>query len=202
MEISKVVTEISQGLAEGTPESVKTQLKDIERSYLSLVDDLTSANSESKQRKIKIRQLSTELDDSKLQIESLGNDEELTRLKTENENYKVEIKEVHTERRQKFEEAYKSISTHESFDKIKDYLPKVEKEGDVLKFSDLTIQQISTGLTEINKFQQAGLFGDKKKIKTFVPLTEEGKEVDVVKMALEDPKAYAEHRKKRRGGRM
>ena len=162
MELQDIFEQISSKVDDDNKDKVGSLLKDVERRYNNLQDDVKSANSESKNRKLKIRELEEKLTDSEIKIEGLSNNTEFEEMKKQNENLKTFQKTVHEQERANYENNYNTFSKHASFEKIKDKIAVPEQDGDKTDFSKIDINEVIKSNQKFSEYSELGLFETKK----------------------------------------
>jgi len=133
-------------------------LADAKREATTVLSDLSSANNESKTRKEKIRELESELETKKSEINALSSNDnkaELDRLKSIEAEY-----EAHkTELDNKTIAEWKSISEIFNIKDTDKRYPKISKIKDRFVLSDeITVEQARKNLDAYNLLTDAGAF--------------------------------------------
>jgi hypothetical protein len=159
MDAKQIISQIREAVGAELEPKIKGFLSQLESGYNDLSDDLKAANAESKERKLKLRELTAQHEEAiaKLKdVESKTNDpkvaEEMAALKT----FRTE-----TLKRQKDSLILDlgKIEKHPAYEKAKDLfkLPKPDKDGkvDLTKMSDDELVHNINKLSELNKL---GLF--------------------------------------------
>lgn len=161
MDVKQILSQIREAVGAEIEPKIKGFLSQLESGYNDLSDDLKAANAESKERKLKLRDLTAQHDEATAKLKDLEtktNDpkvaDELTSLRT----FKTE-----TLKRQKDSliADLGKIEKHPAYAKAKDLfkLPKPDKDGkvDLTKMSDDELEHNVGKLAELNKL---GLFAD------------------------------------------
>lgn len=163
--IKEILAEVRESLTDEELSKVSTMLKEIERTADNIVDDLKSANAESKSRKLKIRELEKEIDTLKEQGSELETiKKEMEELKSYKEKYEeYQQKQIQTKKNE-WEEKLKLLTVpeddpnYQKFQKIREKFILPEKE------EELTIDVIEKNLERFSLLETAGLFGGSKEI--------------------------------------
>jgi hypothetical protein len=191
MDIKEVVQEIRTRLGEEELPKVETYLKEIERNFLSVVDDLKAANAESKSRKLKLRELQEQLENVQAEAEKLKDTSALDELKKENEQLKEFQKQIFNQNKEKFMKEFSEIAKHPAFEKIKDKIKLPEPDGENWKFESLTDEDVQYNLQKLNEYKELGIFETKQATKSNVNISPPTlpDNVDIVELAKKDPEA-------------
>jgi predicted nucleic acid-binding Zn-ribbon protein len=122
MEIKEILAKIKAAVGEEITPKIEGLLKNIEAEFSSVTDDLKAANAESKERKLKLREMQTQLDEAGEKVKGLegkANDpaqkQELDALK----QFKADVLKV---RRESFSGEFAKIAKHPNFEKAKEQL--------------------------------------------------------------------------------
>lgn len=165
MEIKEILAKIKAAVGEEITPKIEGLLKNIEAEFSSVTDDLKAANAESKERKLKLREMQTQLDEAGEKVkefEGKVNDpaqkQELDALK----QFKADVLKV---RRESFSGEFAKIAKHPNFEKAKEQfkLPKPSESGeyDFTKASDADIEHNLAKMAEYNKI---GFFGETEQL--------------------------------------
>jgi chromosome segregation ATPase len=148
---------------------VETAIKDIERGFNDLKDDIETANNESKGRKLKLRELEKEKEDFEDTLKA--KDEEIKTAKEDNsgEDLKKEVEGLRTfkveslkKQRDGFVKSFNSYKDHGDYEKVKSKLKLPEEKDGKLDFKDTSDEDMEHNQAEINRALGYGLFGDVK----------------------------------------
>lgn len=158
MDFTKTIAEIRKSLDDETVAKVGTLLKDLERGIGELIDDAKADSAESKSRKLKIKELESEIEKLKSDNSSEALRKQYEELKKENETLKQYQASVLKERRNSFVSRYDKIKDAVNFDKISKDLKVPEQKDGKLDWDSLTDDDISANLEIIIKAEEWGLF--------------------------------------------
>jgi len=173
MDIKALLAKIRQQIGDEAVAKVSSVLKEIETGVEDLADSLSTANTESKNRKIKIRELEGAKGDFEGQLETLKKENNSEELKTLREFKQNSL----NSQRDNFSKEIEKISKHPNFVKAETLLklPAPDAKGvrDFSKIADADLEFNMSKLSELNaldyfatgKNQQA-VHGDKTNIVT------------------------------------
>jgi len=169
----EAISKIREALGEDSSK-VETHLKAIESDYSKftvdleeLQDTIKHVNTESKQRKLKIRELEGELEDAKTETETLKGKDMSEEVKTLTAKVKVyedaEAEKVKLKAKG-FIDKYDKLKVHADWDKAKDKFKiadpiKDDKDGK-LDWGSLDINEIAKNADKLNEYQGIGLLGE------------------------------------------
>jgi len=139
MSIKEIVAQVRAKLGSEELEKVSDLLSSITRKETELMEDLSSANHESKNRKDKIRELTREIDnkvDSKEDFDEklAKKDAEIDRLKLVEKDYKTHKESENKKELAKWEEHKKVLSIDDAdpeFDKVQKVIHKFNMEDEI-----------------------------------------------------------------------
>ena len=169
----EAISKIREALGEESPK-VETFLKAIESDYSKFdveLDDLRETvkhvNTESKQRKLKIRELEGELEDANEKVETAkGEDksEELEALKTKLKSYDDAEAEKVKSKAKGFIDKYEALKVHADWDKAKDKFkiadPVKDDKGGKLDWDSMDINEVAKNADKLSEYQGIGLLGE------------------------------------------
>jgi chromosome segregation ATPase len=144
MDITKLVAKIQAEVSEEDFAKIKSTLKNIEGGVSDLIEDVKTANSESKKRKIKIRELEETIDNSGLDKESYdkklkAKDEEISKLKeveTKYTEYQTTIDKTTKDEWSKVAKVFEADESDANFERISK-LKANYKFGEDLEMADI-----------------------------------------------------------------
>ena len=146
---------------------INSSLRSIESGVSEMQENLTHANTESKNRKLKIREMATEQETFKEQIEELTGKADTSELTAELETLRTYKKDNLANMRGGFIEGFAKVAEHDNFAKAKGFfkLPKLNAEGGLLKaedgsfdFADVSDVDMESNIAEMNKLNALGYF--------------------------------------------
>ena len=166
MDISKQIEQVRSKLTDEQLSTVGSVLKEIESGFLELSNDLSAANSESKARKLKIRDLEKEKEDHEVKITELqGKIDSFDNepLIKERDQYKIKYSNILNAQKQSFVTQFTKIQEHPNFEKAKSKfnIPDI-KEIDgkqVIDWDGLTEEQLEKNITVLNDLNSLEYFG-------------------------------------------
>jgi len=154
-------------------------LADIERNYINLQDAKKTVDTESKNRKIEIRDvLKPRIEELegvestlKTQVETLKNDNSSESLKKENATLLSFKNQVLTAKRDSFVNRFKQIAVHDKFGKVlpelklPDHTVEKDKKFDytALDFSKMSEEDMDANVTALERLDRLEYFGEVKK---------------------------------------
>ena len=172
MSVKDYVEQVRSKLTDEQLSEVGVVLKTIESEVLELNNSLAAANSESKDRKIKIRGLETKIEDFDIEKgnwekEKTGFEEKLndTTMSKENEDLKAFKTNILKSQRQKFILSFEEISKHENWESAKSLynIPTEKDDKDKLKWDAITDEQMEININKFDEHSTLNLFGANNK---------------------------------------
>ena len=167
----EAISKIREALGEESPK-VETFLKAIESDYSKFdveLDDLRETvkhvNTESKQRKLKIREQEGELEDKNTEIETLkGKDmsEEVTTLKTKLKSYEDAEVEKTKLKAKGFIDKYEALKIHADWDTCKSKFKLPEEKDGKLDWESMDINDIAKNADGLAEYVGIGKLGEAK----------------------------------------
>ncbi len=155
MEFAQLIGQVRSQLDDEGLSKVGSVLKEIEAGYNDTVDSLKAASSESKQRKIKIRELSSQVEDLEADITGLKKKSDTSELETELNDLKEFKAGVQKQNRGRFEAEFNKIKGHANFEKASGEftLPDPDDEGnyDFTSMSDEDVDRNMNSLGRLNR---------------------------------------------------
>lgn len=163
MDIKALLAQVRQLIGDEAVAKISSVLKEIETGVEDLVDSLKTANTESKNRKIKIRELEDSKSDLEGQLETLkkeNNAEELTTLR--------EFKQkTLTSQRESLGKQIETISKHPNFAKAEKLLklPAADAKG-VRDYSKMPDADLEFNVSKLQELNDLDYFGQSNSTKT------------------------------------
>jgi hypothetical protein len=163
MDIKALLAQVRQLIGDEAVAKISSVLKEIETGVEDLVDSLKTANTESKNRKIKIRELEDSKSDLEGQLETLkkeNNAEELTTLR--------EFKQKSlTSQRESLGKQIETISKHPNFAKAEKLLklPAADAKG-VRDYSKMPDADLEFNVSKLQELNDLDYFGQSDTTKT------------------------------------
>ena len=175
MAIKDLIAQVSAKLPDEVKSEVGSILKSIENEAEDLQSSLTAANSESKGRKIELRELKTKLDDVDVEKGSLQKQiEELNeKLKDPTKDKELEglrnfKKQTIQKNRQSFIAAFDKIKEHPNFEKAQSKFVIPEKDGeDKLDWSKIEDTDMEKNMNVLNDLNDLEYFAVENKGKPY-----------------------------------
>ena len=165
----EAISKIREALGEDSSK-VETFLKAIESDYSKFdveLDDLRETvkhvNTESKQRKLKIREIESELEDKNTEIETLkGKDmsEEVTTLKTKLKSYEDAEVEKTKLKAKGFIDKFDTIKIHADWDTCKSKFKLPEEKDGKLDWESIDINDIAKNADGLAEYVGIGKLGE------------------------------------------
>lgn len=162
--IKALLDQVRSQIGDEAVTKVNSILKEIESGVTDLQEDISRVNSESKERKIKIRELESQLSEKDVEVEDLKKKADTSALQQELTVLREFKSNTLKSQRDSFASKLETISKHPKFESIKPFLklPEPGKDGkyDLSKLEDTDLE---VNMTELGKFEAAGLFGPVEK---------------------------------------
>ena len=162
------ITAVAEALGESKAAELKTALTTIGTEHTSVVELLSNANSESKGRKLKLRETESKITDFEDEIERLKTANNTTELETEIKGLKEFKVGVIQQTRASMSQEFAKIVELPGFEKATPFLtlPAMSDDGKSFKkdeagsfdFSGLSEDQIVSNQTELTKLHSLGVF--------------------------------------------
>lgn len=159
MDVKELLAKIKAAVGEENAPKIDGLLKSVEAEFSSLSDDLKAANAESKERKLKIRELTGQLEETGEKVKEFEGKVNDPALKQELDALKQFKADVLKGRRDSFAGEFAKITKHPNFEKAKEQfrLPKPTEAGeyDFTKAADADIEH---NLAKMAEYQKIGFF--------------------------------------------
>lgn len=167
MDIKVLIEQVRSQLDGEVVEKVNSVLKEIETGTIDVIDSLKAASSESKGRKIKIRELEEKVSDFEMQVETLSKDNDKTELLAENERLKTFKADVFKRQRESFKGKIDSVKTHANFERAAKLLklPEPDKDGEY-DFSNMQDSDFEFNIIKLSELDALDYFGGDTQKKT------------------------------------
>jgi len=160
MEINELVEQVLAEVDGETAEKINGTLGKIKTAVLSLIDDAKNASSESKGRKLEIRQLKKDLEDTSLERDELKTAAAADNSKEELDSLRDFKTKSMASRKAGFLKSFEIIKAHSNFEKAKGLFDVPEK------IEEMTDAQLEKNIVELDKLNNLAYFGDIKKVDT------------------------------------
>lgn len=167
MSIKESLEQVRSKLTEEQVADLGSVLKSIENEGNSLMSDLSAANAESKQRKLKIRELEEKMGDwdvekamwekKKAEYEEKIND---PTLKAKLEEIETKWKKFFGQQRNDFISKYDKISQNEKWDIAKDRFILPEEKDGKLDWENISDTDMEKNIAKLNELNELKYFGD------------------------------------------
>lgn len=164
MDIAKLTDRIKSEVDKDKLEAITPVLKEIEIGVVSLIENVKDASAESKARKLKIREMQSQINDMDVDIDDLrkkaDTSELLAQLK-ELETFKAGVQE---ETRQSFLNRFNTVKEDPRFEKASTFLklPEAGENGE-MDFENISNEDMAHNLTELKKLDQLDYFSNEEK---------------------------------------
>lgn len=168
MTIKDMLAQVRAKLTDEQLSEVGSVLKSLENEVEELAASLSAANRESKERKIKLRELSEKLENYELDLEKWQKQAEEYKQKLENPEYKDELEQLRSfktsyfkKQRESFLKSWEQISKHPKFEKAKYkfVLPEETEDGKLAwdKLDDEAMERNISVLNDLNELDYFAL---------------------------------------------
>lgn len=159
MDLKEILAKIRAAAGEEITPKIEGFLKSIEAELSSLTDDLKAANAESKERKLKIRELTGQLEETSEKVKEYEGKANDPASKQELETLKQFKADVFKQRRAAFASDFAPVIKHPNFEKAKDQfkLPKPSETGEY-DFTKMADADIEHNLAKLSEYQAIGYF--------------------------------------------
>ena len=140
---------------------VSSDLKAIESGYLEVSDSAKVASSESKDRKLKLRELNDELENIKIERDDWKkkfDEYDDTDLKKERDTYKQKYQNFLEDQKSAFQDFFKKASSSDAWKRVADEYKIPDKEGDEYKWESLDPDALENNISKMNYHNKLGLF--------------------------------------------
>lgn len=213
MDFSQIIDSLKKLVKDEDVEKAVKLLGDLKAMHDDVQNDLSTANKESKERRLALkdaeRKLNDALADKEAEIKKLTekiNDpavqKEVETLKAEKAAFETKWAGILAERRKRLEEAISKLAENPKFEKAKTLLklPKADKEGK-LKFDTLSEEDVEHNTSKLTEWNELGYFAQEEKQHGFGDMkTDKVPEVDFTKIKNpSDMAAYMSQELKRKG---
>ena len=169
MELKEQLDQIRSVVPADKQESVSVVLKDIENEVIDLKASLASANSESKNRKLKLRDLEKDIEDRDIKITELDkkiSSFDTSGLKKELETYKAKYSSALKVQKDSFLNAFGEIEKHPNYEPVLSKKFKVpEKKDGKPDWDILNDEDWEHNLQTFNELQELKYFDSTKEPK-------------------------------------
>ena len=159
MDLKEVLAKIKAAAGEEAAPKIDSLLRQVEAEFATIADDLKAANAESKERKLKLRELQTQLDEAGEKVKDYEGKVNDPALKQELEALKQFKGDVLKARRGTFAAEFGEVVKHANFEKAKEQfkLPKPSDSGeyDYTKLSDADIEH---NMAKLDEYRKIGFF--------------------------------------------
>lgn len=157
MEINEIIANVLAKVPDESKTAVEGQLKQIERSYAAMVEDVRIANSESKDRRLKLRDVESKLSEYETEIEQLKNDTTVADLTKQVEGLKSFQSQIYKQNRDTFKNKVDTYSKNSTFEKVTPLL-SIPVKDDKFDFDAMDDTAVKSGLEKLNEYEQLGIF--------------------------------------------
>lgn len=159
MDIKEIMAKIKAAAGEDVSPKIESFLRQIEAEFATVADDLKAANAESKERKLKLRELQTQLDEAGEKVKDYEGKVNDPALKQELETLRQFKGDVLKARRGTFSAEFGDVTKHANFDKAKEQfkLPKPTDAGEY-DFSKLSDADIEHNMAKLDEYRKIGYF--------------------------------------------
>lgn len=194
---------------------VNPLLAQIEQLHLSTKDELTAVREESVKSRTTLRKAEGEIVDLKVKVDTNGDDTELKAAQQKIVDLTKFQKQIFGEKKVTLADKVKKYQSHKSFETVKGnlgLLTKTEKDAEdkdqiVIDVESMDDEAVNKSLGKFIEYENIKVFGEvepkidpitkKPVVPKIAPVVDPDK-VDLVDMAKNDPKKFAEYRKNER----
>lgn len=155
--VNELLTSIKSQLGEDNA-TINPLLKEIEAEYNDVVDSLKAVNSESKARKLKLRELETEKEEWETKLTELQQKSDTSHLETELQELREYKKKVFTDNRNSFVDRFGKIVNHPNFEKAKTKFHLPEKDGDKFNWEKLEEDKMVENINKLKELDELEYF--------------------------------------------
>ncbi len=163
MNIKELLDQLRSQIGGEAAAKAESALKNIERGVLDLQEDISRVNTESKERKIKIRELESQLSEKDVEIEGLKKKTDTSEVEKEVASLKEFKSRTLKAQRDSFASKLETISKHPNFEKVKPFLSLPDPKDGKYDLSKMEDGDLEKNMGEIGKFEATGLFGEVKR---------------------------------------
>jgi len=158
------IEQVRSKLGDEEVAKLNSDLKSLESGVTELQEDVERVNGESKGRKIKIRELESQLSDKDTELDTLKKKTDTSELTKEVETLREFKSNTLKGQRDSFASKLKTISKHPNFENVKGFLklPDPDKDGnyDLSKLEDGDIEH---NISKLSEYEAVKLFGEVSK---------------------------------------
>ena len=163
--LAKLTDQIRSAVSEEHAESVAESLKAIERDNSDMVSSLSAANNESKQRKLKIRELTEEVEGHQATIADLQKKTDTSQVDAELESLRGFKTSTLKAQAESFTQAIRKVAEHPNFANAAGFFKGLPEPGEGGKYdlsgfdaSKLEEEDLAHNVTEWGKLQRLNYF--------------------------------------------
>lgn len=168
MSVKENIEQVRSKLTEEQVTEVGPVLKSIENEFSETQSGLTAANAESKQRKLKIRELEGKQEDSDVNTQALNN--KITELQEKvddpttskrMEELEMKVKDYQKKANDAFVQSFDQIHEHDRFEdaKHKFVIPEKDEDGNI-KWDTISEEQRNANATALEELNSLKYFGE------------------------------------------
>lgn len=164
-DLKNVIDRVRSKIPDEALSEVSSDLKAIESGYLEVSDSARVASSEAKDRKIKLREkdsdienLTIERDEWKTKYESFDDSD----LKSERDKYKEKYDNYIKTQKSAFQDFFKNAIDKPAWNKVKEEYILPDKDGDDFKWDDLKADELEKNINNMNYHTKLELFKTEK----------------------------------------
>jgi len=163
MDLDEVLEQLLNEIPEENRDKAEKLVGQLAGEWNGLIDDLKAANAESKERKLKIRELTGQLEEAGEKVKEYEGKVNDPALKQEFDALKQFKADVLKGRRDSFAGEFAKIIKHPNFEKAKEQfkLPKPTEAGEY-DFSKSADADIEHNLAKMAEYQKIGFFGEEQ----------------------------------------
>ena len=165
MAVKDYIAQVRAKLTDEQLSEVGSVLKSIENEAEELAASLSAANRESKERKIKLREMNEKIEIYELDLENWKKQADEFKQKIDNPEYKDELEQLRSfktsyfqKQRESFLKSWEQISQHPKFEKAKHKFVLPEETEDGLAWDKLPDDAMEKNITVLNDLNELEYF--------------------------------------------
>lgn len=156
--VNELLTSIKSQLGEDNATTINPLLKEIEAEYNDVLDSLKAANTESKNRKLKLRELESEKEEWETKLSELQDKADTSHLESELQELREYKQTVFKNNRDSFINRFAEISKHPNFEIAKSKFNVPEKKGEKLDWESLEEDKMAANIKQLKELDDLKYF--------------------------------------------
>lgn len=155
---TEILESVKSNLAEDQSAKINPFLKELEAEFNDVLDSLKAANAESKNRKLKLRELEAEKEDFESKIAELTTKTDTSHLETELNELREYKAKVFNDSKTQFVERFNNIVQHPNFKKAASEFNLPEKNGETFDWEKLDEDKMRQNIETLSKLDKLEYF--------------------------------------------